>query len=202
MQEIRGVGFRRSDRGGSDSPTMTAARNDALLELRSWLFNRIWPGRYPELEAAMRNFSRVLADFQETFLQYAKPQGNKGELLQTEKFYQIPEWDPPRYDLLVCRFDKHVDLLQNLMLELTRAANYICDYVRKYIELTFRHNEGVLLVESGPYAILSPIGLSSILHRAEYRAEERTEAPYPGLEQFKTVSLCRDYCFGRDASSD
>ena len=32
--------------------------------------------------------------------------------------------------------------------------------------------------------------------RCEYRGDERTEKPYPGLEAFKSVREERDYCFG------
>jgi hypothetical protein len=52
--------------------------------------------------------------------------------------------------------------------------------------------EGVLLVESGPYAP----DLSIRVHRVEYRQAERTAKPYPGLEKFETLRLTRDHHFG------
>ena len=44
----------------------------------------------------------------------------------TERFYRIREWDPERYTLLADRYGFHVELVQDLILELTRAANYVC----------------------------------------------------------------------------
>ena len=83
------------------------------------------------------------------------------------------------------------------MLELTRAANYVCDHIRKSISPPFRLNEGVLLVTSGPY-------MDGTLEtsRVEYRSKERIEYPYPGLRKFMTVRASRDDHSGEGFSPD
>ena len=81
--------------------------------------------------------------------------------------------------------------MEDLFLELTRAANYICDKFREYINPTFRYEDGIIFVESGPY-----LDLTWRRHRVEYRENERTDNPYPGLEEFKKVRNDRDFCFG------
>lgn len=182
---------------GNGQPHMSTARDKEIEDLRTWLFSRIWPKRYSELEATFENFRRILQDFQETFHQHAKKEGVEGEILETEKFYQIDNWDPPRYKQLARQFDFHVALVQDLMLELTRAANYICDGVRQFISPMFRLREGLILVESGLY-----IDMTFKQHRLEYRGEECVLYPYPGLNQFKKDRKNRDLHFGEGISAD
>ena len=85
----------------------------------------------------------------------------------------------------------YVQLVEDLTLELTRAANHICDLVRQYLDPNFRLTEGVLIVETGLYMDLTYHSL-----RAEYRREERGAAPYPGLQRFKEVRATRDHHMG------
>jgi hypothetical protein len=59
----------------------------------------------------------------------------------------------------------------DLGLELTRAANYICDKVRQYIDPVFRLHEGVALLGSWN----DPL-------RTEYQGDERISYPYTGLK--------------------
>jgi hypothetical protein len=175
----------------SGQPSIPTAIHNDLKGLRRWLLSRVWPERYPELEAAFENFRRVLQDFQETFAAHSEDMWGDGRMLITKKFYTIPVGDPPLYDKLVRRFDFHVALVEDLMLELTRAGNYICDKVRQFIHPTYRIDEGVLLVESGPY-----MDMTIRTHRLEYRDDERILYPYPGLERFKTERSSRDIHFG------
>lgn len=176
-------------------PHMTIERDRALEELRIWLLSRVWPKRYAELEAAFENFRLVLQDFHELFRKHSIEQGK--EWLTTEKFYHIEEWDPERYDKLLKEYDFHVALVEDLMLELTRAGNYVCDNIRKYVFSSYRMGEGVLLATSGPYMVMV-----FKTHRVEYRNQERTLIPYPGIKDFLKVRKFRDHHFGEGTSSD
>jgi hypothetical protein len=49
---------------GSGQPLLWPDVDKDLRELRTWLLNRVWQGRYPDLENAFGNFRRVLQDFQ------------------------------------------------------------------------------------------------------------------------------------------
>jgi len=182
---------------GAGWPRMSTAQDQKLENLRAWLFSRIWPEHYPELKASFMNFFCVLQDFQETFRKHAKKVGDGDEELWTEKFYQIPEWDPPRYNRRLLEWEFHVALVEDLMLELTRASNYICDRVRQFIDPTFRLREGLVIVGSGPH-----IDLTFRQYRLEYRGTERKLYPYPGLEQFKKDRKTRDLYFGKGVSVD
>lgn len=182
---------------GGGQPSISIEMDNALMGLRSWALSRIWPRRYPELEASFDNFWRVLIDFQNLFHQHAIDLWADGTTLITKKFYRIDRWDPSEYKRLYRQFCFHVDLVQDLMLELTRAANYTCDKIRQFLFPSYRLREGVLLVESGPSSDLS----TSVL-RVEYRETERALHPYPGIEQFKRDRTLRDVHFGRGISEE
>jgi len=173
---------------GGGYPRLYIDIDNSLDELKEWLFSRIWPKRYEELEDAFENFRRVLQDFRNIFYEHAE---KAQDILYTKKFYQINEWHEEKYERLGKKYEFHVDLVQDLMLELTRAANYICDKIRKYIDRSFRLDKGALIVESGPY-----MPFTWRQHRVEYRRNERTKMPYPGLIEFKKIRKDRDYFFG------
>lgn len=176
---------------GSGQPRMARDLDSDLENLRAWLVGRIWPERYPSLEAAFGNFGRVLQDFQETFREYAEPMGDR-ETLWTRKFYRAAEGDPARHAELVQAFDYHVDVVCDLMLELTRAGNLICDEVRRHLIHSYKITEGRLMVQRGPdeqlrWAEFAP----------RYSPEEaQTVPPYPGLDAFYDQRAERDWTIG------
>lgn len=175
--------------GGGGYPRISIEIHTKLNGMRNWLLSRVWPTRYPEIESSFQNFRLVLNDFLNVFAEHSEPYGD--EMLATKKFYRISEWDPEKYNYLAKQHDFHVRLVQDLMLELTRAANYVCDRVRERFFPTFRLGEGVLLVTDGPY-----VDMSYRTRRCEYREPERTDRPYPGLAAFKSVRESRDHSFG------
>jgi hypothetical protein len=177
----------------SGQPSVFAEVFGDLGELRTWLLNRVWPGRYPTLESAFQNFRRVLSDFHEQFRKHAEAVGTDNEVLITRKFYQIPKYDEERYARLGRRYDFHVDLVEDLVLELTRAANLIADHVRQHLMRNYRVAKGRLVVEYGPTE-------AAVFHQVvvQYSAEERNRnTPYPGLVAFLTEREQRDHHFGR-----
>jgi hypothetical protein len=120
----------------------------------------------------------------------------RGDFLWTEKWYHRAVGREHR-DRLAKEFDFHVDLVMDLTLELTRAANYVCDRVRESLDPSFRMEEGLLLAQSGPYVIDR-----WDLHSVQYCGVERTLLPYPGLERFKIERGTRDMNFGEGSGLD
>lgn len=172
-----------------DSPSISAEMKDALENVCTWLFSRVWPGRYPELDSALQNFLHVAQDFCVVFNEHAEKPGD--DRWRTKKFYRIDDWNPELYQRLVVQYDEHVALLGDLILELTRAANYVCDMVRCHLIHSFRLKEGVALITGGLY-----MDLVYKTYRVEYKRNEKVERPYPGLEKFKQVRFKRDMFFG------
>lgn len=170
-------------------PSLHTEMRTALDEIRPWLLSRVWPGRYKQLEAALTNFRHVAQDLTNAFSEHAAKRSD--EYWETEKFYAIREWNPDLYSTLMARFDHHVGLVEDLTLELTRAANFVCDMVRLELFPSYRLREGVLLIQSGP-----TLNLSYVTYRVEYRAHERGEHPYPGLADFAELRFTRDVFLG------
>lgn len=172
----------------SGQPSMSKQKLDKLEELQNWIFTRIMPNQYIDLENAFENFRRVLCDFIIIFEEHAVE--NNG-ILSTEKFYKIERWDSDLYSKLHQQFMFHVDLVEDLIVELTRAANYLCDQVRKYILSDFRMDKGILYIVSGP-----DMGLTFRSYKVSYSAEMKTGIPYNNLEAFKRDRAQRDIHFG------
>jgi hypothetical protein len=114
------------------------------------------------------------------------------EIVWTRRFYKIDEWNPSLYKRLLADYEEHVDLIEDLALELTRAANYVCDKVREHVDPSFRLDDGALVLHFGP--TLETLGWETL--RPEYRGDERVAQPHPGLDEFKQVRSTRDFCFG------
>jgi hypothetical protein len=176
-------------------PSLSAEQHKALKDLRRWLFSRVWPKRYGALEASLENFRRVLDDFYEVFSKHAVKWRDDTSI--TEKFYKTQHWNEEQYAELLRQYNFHVDLTQDLMLELTRAANYVCDRVREFLFPAYRLDEGVLVVETG-----MGMNLKYAMIRAEYCGEERVQFPYPGLDQFLVDRANRDVNFGIGINAD
>lgn len=166
-------------------PSMKTAVSSELDHLRRWILCRVWPRRYPKLEDALENFRRVLEVFQNTFYEHADL---REEEFKTRKFYSgIGNRD--EYDALAEKYDHHVHLLADLMLELTRAANLICDLVRSNILYGYRRKQGRVLATNGVRDWV-----------AEYSTDERKlRFPFGGLDSFLLDRQSRDFCFGGKA---
>jgi hypothetical protein len=171
-----------------DQPEMSLADFKRIEELRTWLFTRVWPKRIDVLEEAFENFLRVLSDLHELFRKRAE---DRGEGLITRKFYKIEEWDDERYNRLLAEYNHHVGLVQDLAVELTRAANLVCDRIREKISPGFRRKEGIVLARQG----IGADGHDKQL-KLGYRPEERAGIPYPGLEAFMKIRTTRSFYYG------
>ena len=174
---------------GSGQPAIHSDIDADLFKLRQWFVGRVWPRRYTALEQAFTNFHTVLNDMQETFHNHMV---KRGDMMWTRKFYQIEEWDEERYARLSRKFNHHVDLVQDLMFELTRAGNLICDRVRETMLRNYRVVEGHLVVESGPDMTMTWTR-TTIFYSEDEAARSQ---PYPGLEAFQMERTQRDRYYG------
>ena len=181
---------------GGGQPSISVSQMKQLDNLNKYLLSRVWPRRYPDFESAFLNFCRVLNDFRLVFMMHAVKEGDgEDSMYWTKKFYKSDFYDSETYHKLVRKFNYHVDLVCDLMLELTRAANHICDQVRQYLSASFRLEEGVVLVMTGP-----PMNLTFETLRTEYRGTGDEDCSYPGLRRFMEVRSERDSNFGEGVS--
>jgi hypothetical protein len=172
-------------------PALDHDQKVALEDIGQWLLSRAWPARYPELVAAFANFRLVAQDFCLVFNKHAE---HHGDMWRTKKFYQQgSDWSEESERKLLKRFDGHVGLVQDLMAELTRAVNYVCDEVRRRLLPGFRIAEGLVLLEGGPYS-----SFEFKTYRLEYSSAERAGTLYLGIAEFKTARFSRALHFGHE----
>jgi hypothetical protein len=181
---------------GCADPSMSEEQYLNLKKLTRFLISRVWFNRYPDLENALLNFKNVLNDLLNVFEKHSEKQKDS-EMILTIKFYRLNFWDEELYRKLLNKYNFHIDLIDDLISELTRAINYVFDKVREYLFPSFRISEGVLLVEFGPFS-----DLKTRTYRLEYRGLERIDFPYPGLRKFMDIRSTRDVCWGSGDSVD
>jgi hypothetical protein len=158
-------------------PKISKEMDTKLNELSTWMLSRIWFKRYIELEESLKNFQRVLGDLYNTFHEHST---EYFDMFITDKFYKINRWDEKLYANLVNEYNFHVDLVEDLVLELTRAANYVCDNVRRFFLPSFSVSEGLLLVN---YDLVWTCHLKQFVQNTV--GKNVLLQPYPGLERFK-----------------
>ncbi len=183
---------------GDGHPHMEQEDFDRLSSTREWIFSRVWPGTEPALERSFENFRCVAQDLQLTLSRYPHETLAKQGLVAPTRFYNDPSWqmsvgDQPRLDAM---YEWYADFLADLALELTRAANLVCEAVRQTIDPRYRLAEGVVMLESGPYD-----DFNYRLHRPRYRTAGDW-SPYPGVREFVAVRTQRDEHRGDGALPD
>ena len=150
-------------------PLTTTEKINDIEEIHRYIISRIWPGRYPELETAFKNFDTVLWDFYNVFFRHAESQGLG---YRTVKFYRTEPYDYRQVDQLLPAYNRHVLLVNTLIKELTKAGNHLCDMNRKYIDHGYRIAEGKLMIDG---------------HCPEYDEEKK----YPGLRDLEKMVMAR-----------
>jgi hypothetical protein len=171
-------------------PRITKEKIKNLEILKEYIFSRVWPNRYIELEHSFENCKRVIQDLINTFYEQSENFGENELIIR--KFYRNYPHQSKERDNAVHEFEEFCYLVEDLALELNRSLNYILDMVRKNIFYTYRLDLGVLYVTAGP-----DMNFSFNHLRAQYSIEEKVGIPYPGLNEFKNkVRFERDRWFG------
>jgi CHAT domain len=174
-------------RSSAGMPSSSKAR---LLSLTIWLNGRVLPDGEPELKHILLTLQRVTADLLSTFDLYCEAANPEQEdpWLRTAKFYKLGDWRQRSSEADL--WEAHINLLSDLALELTRAVNWLCDFVRREFDPLFRSDEGALQLNGGPYS-----DADDKWFRPEYSPDEiaRPDGPYESLEDFKTRRFTRDF---------
>ena len=180
-------------------PEISVEQYNKFKELEIYLLSRVWPKRYDIIEFSLMNFKAVLSDFLNVFDKFKHRVGSDdNSWYSTEKIYQrLNVWDNEKYSMLANKFNFQVDIVQDLMCELTRAGNFVCDQIRKYISSSFKIHEGVLLIQTGPNKYMEWVTV-----REEFETSDLTFIKYPGLRKFMETRAERGYCFGDGVSED
>lgn len=166
-----------------------------LRETLEWLFSRVWPNTLPHLEAAFDNFRHVAQDLQLVLKQYPHDHLLSLGYVAPCRFYNDESWMGRADDqqVLAEMYEWWVNLLEDLALELARSANLVCSAIREFLDPRYRLQDGLVVIESGPYE-----DLMYRRHRPEYRRHEGWR-PYRGLRPFLDDRIRRNEHRGEGA---
>lgn len=172
---------------GDGHPRIRVDYFDRLTQARTWMFSRVWPGNEPILQEAFENFRFVAQDLQVSLQAHDNGRSDDTGWIEPIRFYNEPGWMDagPEYSPHEM-YDWLTALLEDLTLELTRAANLFCEAVRQTIDARYRLEEGLVVIESGPYA-----DFMTRLHRPQYAPGDGW-SPYRGLNDFVEARSSRD----------
>jgi hypothetical protein len=181
----------------STEQRMSKSVHERLCRLQRWLFRRVWPSGLAPLRDSFENFMCVLTDL---LLVYERHSVLSQDGYFTKRFYHIDKWDDALYHRLLAQYEDHTALVEDLVYELTRAANYVCDRVREKLLPEFRLAEGMVTIrkESVFHRGSGGPSIAWVMLRPQYAGRERTRRPYPGLERFMQVRSTRDVRIARE----
>ena len=156
-----------------------------LVALEGWLHNRIWPQGFGVCRDSLNNFQAVLHDLLWIFPLHAEEvQG----LLITQRFHKVEWFEEERYQELFQEYRVHICVIEKLVLELTKAANLVCDAVRTELSPSFRIAEGKAVAVFVNYFDEETAQFYNRRVVSEYDAAGAQL--YPGLAQLK--ALCQE----------
>ncbi len=125
----------------ADGPTLSEEMIESIESIKHYILSRVWLGKYSDLEEAIKNLRIILIDLLKVFDRHS---GQKRNWYFTEKYYRVRPYDAQMSKKLLEDYQQHVLLVYNLTFEMTRAANRICDLMRKNIDHGYRLAEGKL----------------------------------------------------------
>jgi nucleoside phosphorylase len=147
---------------------------DDFLSFRHKVFSADLPGVHVELERSIRTLSILLNNASVTFQKHCTTEkgGNENSYYQGIQFYNIPEWDPEKYNKLGKEFDDWVKECHELIMDSTRAANWFRAVVRRCIDPMFFATEGKFVAA---YPLSKGFDDQYLL--LEYTEEEKASLP-------------------------
>lgn len=137
------------------------------------IFRTIWPGTLPELERALQTLSCTMTDLMDKF---GEDWGKHVELKDNmicEIKPNIGEWNPKLYEEVRREYEIWQDEVDALVVDATKAANWVADVVRRDINPMFFAVQGKFTITYGP---VKDLRFQTILR--EYTEEEKKGIPY------------------------
>ena len=149
--------------------------DNLILYLRS----RVKHDEYKDIDSLYDNLSLLVSDILHIFNYYCGDRRNDG-MISIEKFYKNLPYNP-NYQKDLEKYKEIVMLLSDLIFEQTRLLNLILKRMRAIMP-DYQVEIGNLMTDS-------------VMAHNEYREDEKTESPYPGVKEFMAVRSSRNYHF-------
>lgn len=151
-----------------------------LNELLSYIKSRVKHIEYKDIDCLYDNLAIIVTDILNIVDLYGKCRSGNG-MVSIEKFYKQDSYNPNYHEDLE-RYKGIVMLVSDLVFEQTRLLNLILKRMR-VIMPEYQVKIGKLMTDM-------------VMAHNEFKEDEESESPYPGLEKFMTVRSSRNYHLG------
>ena len=125
-----------------------------IFDFNNKILGAVWPNTLPELECALKKLAHEMHEAIETFVKHCKRCEGQDDILEEDRFYHIPEWNPPLYERLSKEYEAWHDKCENHVIEATKAVNWLADVVRRDINPLFFATKGKFFIVMGPFDAL------------------------------------------------
>ena len=169
---------------GTSKITVETYRN--LEELVIFLRRISYHKGYEQYDSLLKNLGLLVSDYIKLCDEHLKPFGE--EVYTIERFYKLIP-NNPDYHKLLDEFNEYSWLICDMTLELTRLLNLILERIRERIP-NYQIQDGILIIDNMER------------EKTEYKEQEKTDAPYPGLKRFVQERPNRYYCFSKNSTLD
>jgi hypothetical protein len=162
---------------------------DALSEINIYLFKRFRSIQHATIEKEIDNFQQILGDFLSVYSRHIE-YNEHTQTFRVDRFYKINEWNPSLYAKLGEEFDNHINLVENLSFELTRAGNRLIDKIRAKLIPELLDDFGYLAIYRTNVVTEDGNSIQDRLYIPRYTQEQQK---YKNLEDFIKNIKTRDF---------
>lgn len=167
---------------GTSKITVTRYRN--LEELNSFLQRICYHKGYERYDNLLKNLGTLVSDYIYLCDEHLENFGHDAYTI--ERFYKkIP--NNPNYNRLLNEFYEYCWLMCDLTLELTRLLNLLLERIRERVS-DYHIDKGVFVIDL------------IAREKTEYRDNEKSDSPYPGLKQFVLTRSTRNHCYSKTST--
>ncbi|WOI58944.1 HNH endonuclease signature motif containing protein [Streptomyces fradiae] len=171
-------------------PILDDASYSQMTQAGAWLLKMRWPSRFPRTELAFRNLRHVMGDLL-NHLQNCMESENE-YVWRLRRDYKNISWDPDAYKTLFAEFQVERFYLYVLVIEATKAINWVIAEAASEVDVFYRFDQGLILMRDGDGVF------KTWMLRLEYESGEldgETPAPHPGKDaivEFLKGHISRD----------
>lgn len=163
---------------------ISVERYRKLVDLNSFLQRISYHQGYEVYDNLLRNLGVFVSDYIDLCNEHIKEFGT--EEYTIDRFYKkIP--DNPYYEGLLNEFKEYCWLICDMTLELTRLLNFLLERIRERVP-DYHIDEGVFVIDS------------IAREKTMYCDNEKSDSPYPGLNQFVQIRSSRNYCYSKTST--
>ncbi|MEV7896169.1 hypothetical protein [Streptomyces cyaneofuscatus] len=155
-------------------PIILDSHYDRLIKAGQWMLSMRWPTQYTKTARALDHLNRIVGELL-NHLNECMTLSNDPIWKIKMEYKQIGRWDPPLYKELFGEFQTDRNYLYVLVIEATKAINWVIEVASGEVDPFFRLEEGVVLMGDGDGI------MESYVVRMEYESGETPEERvFPG----------------------